>query len=73
MTLRRSSNLAKVYIIGQNLKDNAGILPLIGKISQESQIILKKIKTTAHKIEITTDFFQGEKLLKIIHKEFFEA
>ena len=73
VTLRRSSNLAKVYIIGQNLKDNAGILPLIGKISQESQIILKKIKTTAHKIEITTDFFQGEKLLKIIHKEFFEA
>ena len=73
VTLRRRKELSKVYIIGQNLKENNDILPLINKLAKESKIILKKIKTTSHKIEITTGFSQGEKLLKIIHKAFFKA
>ncbi|MCG2726627.1 MAG: aspartate kinase [Elusimicrobia bacterium] len=72
-TVQHEAKQAKVYIIGQNLKDNPNILSVIKKISQETKISLKKIKITAHKMEITINFSQGEKFLKIVHKAFFKA
>jgi aspartate kinase len=73
ITLKRKKNLSKVYIIGQDLKKNKDILPLINKLAKEEKITFKKIKTSSHKIEITTEFSQGDKLLNILHKAFFKA